>query len=248
MDAIGRKKLRVLVLFTVASALLGMTIGFLFVAIGEPSDWPPRLGTIIGAMLGLGIGVSEEFIVPTAGRTWSYFGLTSYRLLLYSGMVAGLILAANAALNSVNLGVSLSTGVELYLAEDVYLRDLAFAAAAAVLAIVGLQLSKLYRPRELGQLLTGKYYHPREEERVVSFVDIVGSTAIVERLGPLDASRCREVGATCLVSGDCIRQMGLPGGLQTRDLGVVELRGREELVRCHEVRLSGVPAPERVAT
>ena len=345
MNAIERKKLRVLVFFTVASALLGVLIGTLFVAMGETSEWPPRLGAIIGAIIGLGVGVSEEFVVPNAGRTWSYFRLASYRLSLYGGLISGAILAANAILNSVALGVSLSEGARHYLAEDVYLRDSAFAAGAALLAVVGLQLSKLYRPRDIVQLLTGKYYQPEEEDRVVLFVDIVDSSAIVERLGPLRASsflrdcfadvsepvlawrghvyqhlgdgvvitwrgadsdstgraircffdiqgvltdrsghyraehqavpqvragvdagkvvatwvgeakrelalhgdvlhvaarlqsRCREEGATCLVSGECMQRFELPEGLEARDLGVMNLRGREGGVRCYDVRM-----------
>ena len=189
MDAIERKKLRTVAIFTLVSGFLGILLGTLFVAMGEPSAWPPRLGAMIGATLGLVLRVSEEFVVPRTGRTWSYRRLASFRLLLYSGMIAGVILGGNALLNSLQLSVSIREGLGTYLAEGVFVRDLGFATGAALVAIVGLQLSKLYRPREIRQLLTRKYHRPEEEERVVLFVDIVGSSGTVERLGPLGASR-----------------------------------------------------------
>lgn len=36
----------------------------------------------------------------------------------------------------------------------------------------------------LGNFLLGRYHHPREERRAVLFIDLVGSTAIAERIGP----------------------------------------------------------------
>ncbi|MDH3223001.1 MAG: hypothetical protein OEO23_04730 [Gemmatimonadota bacterium] len=60
MDAIKKKKLRTVALFVGVSTLSGLVVGILFVAMGEPSFWPPRL------LAAIGVGISEEFVVPRA--------------------------------------------------------------------------------------------------------------------------------------------------------------------------------------
>jgi adenylate cyclase len=55
---------------------------------------------------------------------------------------------------------------------------------AATFAIVSLtSIAQLIGPNVLGSLLTGRYYHPREEQRIVLFLDLVGSTGIAEGIG-----------------------------------------------------------------
>jgi len=47
-----------------------------------------------------------------------------------------------------------------------------------------LQVNDKFGPGVLWKLLTGKYHHPREEERIFMFLDLKSSTTIAERLGP----------------------------------------------------------------
>jgi adenylate cyclase len=44
-------------------------------------------------------------------------------------------------------------------------------------------VSRLLGPRTLISLLTGRYHRPREEERIVLFLDVKGSTQLAEQLG-----------------------------------------------------------------
>lgn len=46
-----------------------------------------------------------------------------------------------------------------------------------------LQVNDKFGPGVLWKLLTGKYYHPRDEERVFLFLDLRSSTAIAESIG-----------------------------------------------------------------
>ena len=350
MDAIKRKRLRTVALFSVVATVLGTMVGALFVAMGEPAYWPPRLGAAIGVAMGLGMGVSEEFFIPRVGSTWSFRRIAAYRMVAYAGLVAALVVLGNGVVNRVETGVSMGEGVREYLSQRIFFRDMAFAVGTALLAIVGLQLSKLHRFRDVSRLLTGRYYSPEAEERVVLFADIVGSSAIVERLGPVEASqflrdcfadvsepilawrgqvyqhvgdgvvitwpdatagsvqrgiecffgirrslaargqhylsryearpevraamhlggvvatwvgeakrelalhgdvmhatarlqsRCQELGATFLVSADCLQQVGPPGRFDARDVGVLDLRGLEQGIHCFD--LGGASGPE----
>jgi adenylate cyclase len=58
---------------------------------------------------------------------------------------------------------------------------LSFAFAFAVNVMI--MLSRLLGPRVLAALLTGRYHQPREEQRIVLFMDIRDSTRTAERLG-----------------------------------------------------------------
>jgi len=61
--------------------------------------------------------------------------------------------------------------------------DVVFSIAATLVLVSLTSIAQLIGPNVLGSLLTGRYYHPREEQRVVLFLDLVGSTAIAERIG-----------------------------------------------------------------
>jgi adenylate cyclase len=61
--------------------------------------------------------------------------------------------------------------------------DLVFSIAATFLFVSLTSIAQLIGPNVLGSLLTGRYYRPREEQRIVLFLDLVGSTGIAEDIG-----------------------------------------------------------------
>jgi adenylate cyclase len=61
--------------------------------------------------------------------------------------------------------------------------DIVFSIAATFLFVSLMSVAQLIGPNVLGSLLTGRYYYPREEERIVLFLDLVDSTSIAERIG-----------------------------------------------------------------
>jgi adenylate cyclase len=61
--------------------------------------------------------------------------------------------------------------------------DVVFSIAATIVIVSLTSIAQLIGPNVLGSLLTGRYYHPREEQRIVLFLDLVGSTGIAERIG-----------------------------------------------------------------
>ncbi|MEO1224921.1 MAG: adenylate/guanylate cyclase domain-containing protein [Pseudomonadota bacterium] len=68
-----------------------------------------------------------------------------------------------------------------------------FALAVVALAALGVEVARMIGPRVLGSVLIGRYQSPVEEHRVFLFVDLVGSTQIAQRLGPVRYQRllCR---------------------------------------------------------
>ncbi|MGE5145327.1 MAG: adenylate/guanylate cyclase domain-containing protein [Candidatus Eiseniibacteriota bacterium] len=61
--------------------------------------------------------------------------------------------------------------------------DIAFSIGLTFLFVFLLAIIQLIGPGVLVNLLTGRYYRPREEQRIVLFLDLVGSTSIAERMG-----------------------------------------------------------------
>jgi adenylate cyclase len=61
--------------------------------------------------------------------------------------------------------------------------ELVLAIAVSVVMNFVFVLRRLLGPRTLGALVVGRYRRPREEERVVLFMDVVGSTELAHRVG-----------------------------------------------------------------
>jgi adenylate cyclase len=64
---------------------------------------------------------------------------------------------------------------------------LGFSLGTTVIFVIVLQAAGLVGRRTFRNLVMGRYRRPRAERRFFLFVDVVGSTAIAERLGPLQA-------------------------------------------------------------
>lgn len=64
-----------------------------------------------------------------------------------------------------------------------FLSDVAFGFTLLFVALTLSSIDRLLGPGTLLRILTGKYHHPREEERIFLFLDMQGSTRAAERLG-----------------------------------------------------------------
>ena len=160
--------------------LAGMLAGVLYVALTGPLD--PRdvaRGALAGGLIFVPIFL---FDVAAANSEWgrrlrrrSFAVAVGVRTLVYLGLiVVGLLLAA------------LATGVPFADATDILGgTHIGFAFLITFLFNVVGQLSRMLGPSVLTSFVTGRYHRPRLEDRVFLFMDLAGSTAIAERLGPL---------------------------------------------------------------
>ena len=60
---------------------------------------------------------------------------------------------------------------------------IAFSFTVGLSVVSALTLNRLIGPGVFRNLLLGRYHSPREEQRALLFIDLVGSTAIAERIG-----------------------------------------------------------------
>ncbi|MEL7091284.1 MAG: adenylate/guanylate cyclase domain-containing protein [Pseudomonadota bacterium] len=170
-----RRNAQITAVIAAWSVLIGAGIGL---AQGAPDA---RLASVgVGALMGLTIGVgctlSDLYIFSNAGRRWTR-RLPPLQLLVLRALTYSAVILAALALPGV-----LTDAPPLWRDPDT---PLAFGIAAAVAFVVStaVEINRLLGPEATRALLTGRYSRPQIEDRVVLIADVVGSTALAERVG-----------------------------------------------------------------
>jgi len=127
----------------------------------------------------------EIFLLPRASMRWldalPFAAVFILKTLVY-GAIAGAVLVAGQP------GERLLGVVTVYSPRTALIAVCLTLVAVAVLVMM-FQAAGLVGYRTFMALLLGKYRRPYAERRFFLFVDVVGSTAIAERLGALEAHR-----------------------------------------------------------
>ena len=176
----ARRRLRLFWRVALAGVLLGSAYGGL---INFASHGTPRLGFVIGAIHGVllsaTIGMLEIFATRTRlGRAVEqapFLVTLAAKGSIYGSMIA----LVNIAEPGTRLLGFRPEGGPLQIVSVVF----SFGATWAF--IVVLQVSRIIGGRTLRDWVLGRYHRPRREERFFLFVDIAGSTALAERVGPV---------------------------------------------------------------
>lgn len=85
--------------------------------------------------------------------------------------------------------LNLADFVNYFLLEPYAFRNILSWLLIGFITIVMLQIADKYGPGVFNKFIMGKYYHPKEEERIFMFLDLNNSTALAERLGNLNFFR-----------------------------------------------------------
>lgn len=186
MNILTRKRLRAIGAFAAWGVVIGVFLGLLIGWADQVSLFmAASRGGVIGAMIGFGIGLGEELLLPRWSRDVGFKVLAVSRVLAYTVLIGVALILVNAADRHLAVGTGLVESVRAYALEGGMRRDLLFAVAAAVLTTSFLEVRKLHNPGEIWRLLSGRYHYPEEESRVFLFADLVSSTRIAETLGHL---------------------------------------------------------------
>ena len=134
------------------------------------------IGTAI--VIGLPIFIFELFYVysplGTGFRRWPFARFIAIRFALWC---AWIFIATKLSSHWFS-----RTEGELFADTDFWWIIL-FSFAIGFSVVSGLTLNRLIGPGVFRNFLLGRYHTPREEERALLFIDLVGSTAIAERIG-----------------------------------------------------------------
>lgn len=189
--------------------VLGWTLSFLFLSIvrgvgteelgslqfgfGESI----RLSLTLGPMIGLISGTAQLLIEEKWYRRVSVLRYLLLRTLFGLTFLGFLVLVAYWTYR-----LFFGTEIGLYLfafdrgSGAIYFYVLMTDLAMSVLREINLMLGE----GNLGKMITGKFYHPREEERIFMFLDLQSSTTLAEQLGHLKYSHLIQ---------DCFNDLGV---------------------------------------
>jgi adenylate cyclase len=186
-SALQHERVRLYLRILAISAAIGAAYG----AIVSPSSsilTSVGIGMLNGAAIAGAIGGVEIFVLREGSSMkrllqLPFIAVVVLKTLLYAGFVALFIGAPRLALLFPVLGppAPLDPRTELV--------TIGFSLAMTLIFVIVLQASALVGRRTFRNLVLGRYRQPRAERRFFLFVDVVGSTAIAERLGPLEAHR-----------------------------------------------------------
>ncbi len=164
-------------------ALSGL-IGALYGRGTVDSSIGAAVGAISGALIGGAIAAIEIFALRSAAlrrlAALPFALLIALKTLAYGSIAAAIV--------GSHLGERL-VGVPPGYAVAEMPRMVGFSLLVTLLFVIVLQAAGLVGYRTFSSLLLGRYRQPRSERRFFLFVDLVGSTALAERVGPLAAHR-----------------------------------------------------------
>jgi adenylate cyclase len=173
-------RIRIIVWFTGIAGVLGALYGH-FHAIGEEGsaifafDGVPRgfmTGVVIGATLtSFEVFVFSEPLGAPLRRTPFSVHVTIKTLIYLAVILFALKLGALAFPARIEPGIQT--------------RDVLFSLATSFVFVFMFDVNRLLGQNALLNFITGRYHHPRLEERIFLFIDMEGSTGFGERLGEL---------------------------------------------------------------
>jgi adenylate cyclase len=192
MQQNAKMRIKKVVVYSVVGFLLGLIAGFISTIIDD-SNHIDRLsislsGSVLGMTLGFQFGYLEEFVWRSFSRKVKFSTFFLVQFLTYLSLIILWLIIILTIENVLNGQMSFFEGMAHYISEENFLRDIVFAAIMTIILIIIGKLKMLYNSVDLFSLLTGKYYYPEEETRVIMFTDLVGSTTLAEEMGAIKYS------------------------------------------------------------
>ena len=165
---------------------VGAVLGYGYSALAYPQvgheAGSPLRGLRAGMLIAGTTGFVEIYVIN------SPFGARLRRLPLAAAFFIRVALQTAIVIACLYANTGLTALIEGGWPAEAYTRrnllsDLAFSLAALAAIHFVLDMRSLIGPGTFGNLVIGRYHHARREERIFVFFDIVGSSAVAERLG-----------------------------------------------------------------
>jgi adenylate cyclase len=181
-----KRKLQNAKTLLLAGGLLGLV--YAFFSDGFRAFYPYLNTLIIGLLIAAIISFFELFLFTGKIRKRSFRTLLLLRAGLYTLTVVGSILLVLIVSRMFRFDLNFvavlrSAEFQNYLWYEDFLAGSLYALGAVTTAIFVLQVRRRIGPRILKGFITGRYYQPREVERIILFIDIPHGEAVIERIG-----------------------------------------------------------------
>ena len=147
MKNLAKKRLRTVAAFILWGVVIGAALGLIIGQFDERQLFFSGVrGVAIGILIGIGLGVGEEFILPRWSRTMAFARLSVVRIGGYTLLMITALTAVNSVDESIMHGLGPFDSVAFYVAGGLW-RDLSFAVVASFLMTGFLQVRKLHNPK-----------------------------------------------------------------------------------------------------
>ena len=187
--ALQRQRFRLYLRILAGGAVIGAAYGAALSQEGY-SVW---VSVLVGVINGLGIAgciSGFEIFLLREGSSMRRLVRLPFALVLLLKTLFYAALISLFVIGAPRLALLLPASVAYApLAPQRELATVGFSLATTLVIVILLQASALVGRRTFRDLMLGRYRNPRAERRFFLFVDVVGSTAIAERLGALQAHR-----------------------------------------------------------
>ncbi|MBM3521599.1 MAG: adenylate/guanylate cyclase domain-containing protein [Alphaproteobacteria bacterium] len=170
----GQRNLRIILGYTVAGALFGIA----YVVASLPLRGESILrGILTGGLIAGGIAASEVAArssrIGAPLRRLPFLAFVVVKSLIWMAWIVAALVLVRAVFPIPAVRTFESLGA-----------DIAYSMLASMFCVVVFELNRLLGPGMLLRIITGRYHTPRIEERAFLLLDLAGSTAIAERIGP----------------------------------------------------------------
>jgi len=162
-------------------------IGFVFGLLYNFLFYPHVLVEFIEAgsisiLIGLFVGILEEFVFIGVFKKVSFLMVTIIRSLLYTLLISIILCFVLSIEISFVEQISYTDAVIQYFNSPLFQRDLLYSFIFIILILIIIQVILLIGKANLFRLTMGLYHQPREVSRIFMFADLKDSTSIAEKL------------------------------------------------------------------
>jgi adenylate cyclase len=188
-SALQRERFRLFLRILMISVGIGAFYGILL----TPDRASPAASILIGIANGLiisGVIAGSEIFLLREGSSMTrltrlpFIAVVLLKTVVYGAVVTAMVVGAPLVAALVPVGMRRAP-----LDPRTATVTIGFALATTAIFVIVLQAAGLLGRRTFRNLVLGRYRRPRAERRFFLFVDVIGSTAIAERVGPLQAHR-----------------------------------------------------------
>lgn len=136
----------------------------------------------IGVLIGLFIGILEEFVLKFLFERKSALFVVITRTLLYSFLISIILSLVLAIEVSFNDQLPYAEAVIQYIKSPLFQRDFIFSIGFIIFVLFMVQIIQLIGRVNFFKLFFGLYHQPREVSRIFMFLDLKNSTGIAEKM------------------------------------------------------------------
>ena len=195
LSAVGRYRIRRIILISLAWTLIDLFLYFRNVSNGDDIDYPYHEYRFTALLLRSSIILLTSFLmswlllrqvkIMVGNRSLLINWLIKVFLLLLVAIAAsiGIFFLHFLIIKGVSLGETINQFINYFQYTNLLTDTLLFWLVMLLSAQIIVEIDQKYSPGVFWEIITGKYLKPRNEKRIIMFLDLKDSTPIAEQLG-----------------------------------------------------------------